>query len=167
MLRILVVFWFFQNNNLEHSSTLCCYTFHLAFDSEEIYVWILILLSTCKILKQLKIKCKFSFLLEVLLSCSNVKINPQNKKIKLQTFKKKEKKKIIGVYQTSHLPEPGVPHCLLRCPYLLWWHRQLGLPPSTAMAWLTHPRGHQAHTELPLHGPGLTDTANTHFHWAV
>lgn len=103
------MFWFFQNNNLEHSSTLCCYTFHLAFDSEEIYVWILILLSTCKILKQLKIKCKFSFLLEVLLSCSNVKINPQNKKIKLQTFKKKEKKKKLECTKPVTPQSPGCP----------------------------------------------------------
>lgn len=103
------MFWFFQNNNLEHSSTLCCYTFHLAFDSEEIYVWILILLSTCKILKQLKIKCKFSFLLEVLLSCSNVKINPQNKKIKLQTFKKKEKKNNWSVPNQSPPRARGAP----------------------------------------------------------
>lgn len=89
MLRFVGVF--FSITYLKCTSTLCCYTFqveHLVFHSEEISVSVLILLSTFKILKQNE-KCKFSFPFGVLLSCSNVRISPQNENAMGMRKKKK------------------------------------------------------------------------------
>lgn len=172
MLRFVGVF--FRITYLKCTSTLCCYTFqveHLVFHSEEISVSVLILLSTFKILKQNE-KRKFSFPFGVLLSCSNVRISPQNENA--MGMRKKKRGGGRGKNQSSvpnQSPYPHSPGCPLFTQVSLSSPMAQKARPSpltlTYRSTLSAVRPPSTHGACHSDGPGLTDVVNIHFHWAV